>query len=71
MSTKRIRLNLAISESVHNRLLSLVKDSESETITECIRKALTIFEDVTNFQKKGGKIVFVNNEGKEEILKYV
>lgn len=71
MNPKRIRLNLAISETVHDKLLSLVKDSESETVTECIRKSLAVFEDVIRFQKNGGKIIFVNAEGKEEILKYL
>jgi len=45
-ANERIRLNLAITPAVHDRLQRLRELSESETITEVVRRAMSVYDFV-------------------------
>lgn len=41
---KRIRLNLAVTKTVHDRMVRLMKLGECESLTEVVRRALETYE---------------------------
>ena len=65
----RIRLNLAITPQVMGRLERLQELSESETVTECIRKALAVYEELLAVRASGGKIIIETKPGRQEVLR--
>lgn len=62
----RVRLSLHISPEVKERLESLQKRSEAESLTEVIRRALMFYEGLLNLRDADGTIVFRDRKGREE-----
>ena len=67
----RKRLNLSVSQSVNERLERLKTLSESESVTEVIRRSLAVYEELLETQKEGGKVIIRDKNGEDVILKIV
>lgn len=65
---KKVRLNLEIPERTKARLEAVRELSESETITEVIRRAITVYETLLLQQSQGNKILIRNNTGDRELF---
>ena len=68
-STGRIRLSLAISEAVKDRLDRLQEETGSETTTEVVRDALSLYDELLEVQAKGGRLVIRPKRGEEYVLR--
>jgi hypothetical protein len=66
---EKFRLNLEISKTVYDLLRKLQDDSDAPSLTEVIRRSLTLFQLVLDQDKSGGHVVFKNADGTEETLK--
>ena len=66
----QIRLNLAISEVVRDRLDSLQERTDADSMTEVIRRALAVYEELVNVHEAGGTIILVE-DGEEAELRIV
>lgn len=67
----RIRLNLAVSAQVKERLDRLQRTSDAASITEVIRRALAVYEDLLAVRKGGAKIIVEHRGGAKEFLRLI
>lgn len=65
----RTRLSLDVTPAVRERLRSLEERTEAGSITEVIRRALSLYDLVIEHQDEGGKIVFEHSDGARENLR--
>lgn len=65
-SKERVRLNLTVTPKVRDRLERLRKSSDSETLTEVVRRALTVYEETLSVRQAGGRVVFEHADGRTE-----
>jgi hypothetical protein len=65
----RTRLSLDVSPKVREQLDRLEVRTEAGSITEVIRRALALYDLVTEHQSEGGKLVFRHPDGEEESLR--
>ena len=65
----RTRLSLDVSPKVREQLDLLETRTEAGSITEVIRRALALYDLVTEHQSEGGKLVFRFPDAEDEILK--
>ncbi len=70
-TNERIRLNLAITPTVHDRLQRLRDMSESESITEVIRRAMAVYDLVLTHASEGGEVILRNPDGREETVRII
>ena len=68
-ATDRTRLSLDVSPKVREQLDHLEARTEAGSITEVVRRALSLYDLVTEHQVEGGKLVFRHADGDEEILR--
>ena len=68
-ATDRTRLSLDVSPKIREQLDHLEARTEAGSITEVIRRALSLYDLVTEHQMEGGKLVFRHTDGDEEILR--
>lgn len=66
--TKRARLSLDIDQSVRDKLDSLRKKTGAGSITEVIRRAVSVYEGVMDYHAIGGKIILRAPNGVESTL---
>lgn len=72
MKTKvddRIRLSLAVTPQVKGRLDRLLEQTEAESITEVIRRALAIYEELVEVKRSGGRVVLESKTGAREAIR--
>ncbi|MFO1078014.1 MAG: hypothetical protein U1E73_09870 [Planctomycetota bacterium] len=62
-ATERIRIHLAVTPRVKDRLDDLLRKTEAESITEVVRRALSIYDDLVNTALAGGKILLEDKKG--------
>ena len=63
MKTKR--LEIRVTERIHERLLNLKIRTGAGTMTRVFRAALALYESAMDCRSEGGKVVFVYPDGKE------
>lgn len=68
---KKTRLNLDLKEDMKDRLLYLTADIQSPSLTETIRRAVTLCYRIAHHQKRGGKFIFRSQDGSEEVLTFL
>ncbi len=66
---ERIRLNLAITPEVQDRLTRLQELSGSESTTEVIRRALAVYDLLLTHIEQGGKVILRHEGGEEETVR--
>ena len=66
----KVRLNLELPERVRERLERVRVMSEADSLTEVIRRALSIYDTLLTTSKEGGKIILqVDGKERELIIK--
>ena len=67
--TKKVKLNFIVSQKIRDRLTYLQVLTESQSLSDVMRKAVAIYDFIQNEMRDGGKI-FVHYEDKDpkEIL---
>jgi hypothetical protein len=65
---ERVRLSLDVSKRVKNELTRLANRTEAGSLTEVIRRALSLYDLVIEHQEEGGKIIFRHRDKTEEAL---
>lgn len=60
---QRVRLNLTITPRVRDRLERLQASTEAESLTEVIRRALEVYEDLNGVRQDGGRVIVEDNNG--------
>jgi hypothetical protein len=67
--TERVRLNLEIARPVHEQMQALQARSQATSLTEVIRRALALYDLVTEHITNGGEIILKTRKGGEEKLR--
>ena len=60
----RIRLNLALTPAVKERLADLQGRIEADTMTEVIRRALAVYERILELDEEGFALEITDRDGK-------
>ena len=66
---EKVRLNLELSRPVHEQMQALQKRSDASSLTEVIRRALALYDVVTEHLSGGGQVVLRREDGEEEKLR--
>ena len=65
----KVRLNLELPERVRERLERVREMSEADSLTEVIRRALTVYDALlTTTREEGAKVMLRNADGTEKEL---
>ena len=67
--SERSRLSLDVTPTVREQLKSLENRTEAGSLTEVIRRALSLYDLVVEHQEQGGKLIFAHSDGTKETLK--
>ena len=67
-TNKTARLNLRITFEQQRRLEKLMKDSDSASMTDTVRRALAVYEHLWMARKKNQKIIIRDDDGEESDL---
>lgn len=67
---ERIRLNLVVNRQVKDRIDHLQELSEATSITEVIRRALAVYEELLKIREEGRQLV-VEGQGERELLRII
>ncbi len=68
----KVRLNLDLPERVRERLERLQELSEADSLTEVIKRALSVYDALlTATLEEGGKLVLRKEDGSEEVLRLI
>ena len=63
-----VRLNLEVSPMVRGRLERLKDDTEAESLTEVVRRALAVYETLIGLATASHEIVIRDSLGNEQVL---
>ncbi len=61
----RIRLNLVVNHQVKARIERLQALSEGASLTEVIRRALVLYDELLTIRQEGGRFVIENGDARE------
>lgn len=67
---ERIRLNLVVNRQVKDRIEQLQELSEATSITEVVRRALALYEEILKIREEGSRLV-VEGNGEREVLRFL
>ena len=68
---EKVRLNLELSRQVHDQMQTLQKRSDATSLTEVIRRALALYDVITEHLSSGGRIILRHKNGDEENVRLV
>ena len=68
---ERVRLNLELSRQVYDQMQTLQKRSDAASLTEVIRRALALYDAITEHLSEDGRIIFRHKNGSEENVKLI
>ena len=71
MSDKKIRLNLVVSPQVKKRIERLQEASDGASITEVIRRALALYEELIAIRDEGNSLIVESKAGPRERLRFL
>lgn len=57
------RLNLRVSQKVRDRLEKLLARSEAESMSDVVRTALAIYDEILGMQEEGGRLYLETSDG--------
>lgn len=69
ITEKRIRLTLDVPAKVRTKLDELAETSGATSSAEVIRRALSLYSLALEHTAEGGRLVFRNPDGAEEVLR--
>lgn len=67
---ERIRLNLVVNRQVKDRIDHLQELSDATSITEVVRRALAVYEELLTIREEGGQLV-IEGRGERELLRII
>jgi len=67
-STERVRLNLEFPAQIYEQMQTVQQRSNAASLTEVLRRSLALYDMLTEHVRRGGGIVLVDRDGKEEKL---
>ncbi len=68
-AVSKVRLNLELTTAVKEQLEGLQRTSNATSLTEVIRRALALYDLVTEHTSQGGDIILRNRDKTEERLR--
>jgi hypothetical protein len=68
-SADRVRLNLEFPPQIYEQLQEVQRRSNAASLTEVLRRALALYDLVTEHVGEGGKLVLEDRDGKGEKLR--
>ena len=69
MDKSRVRLNLAVSPRVKQRIERLQEATDGASITEVLRRALATYEELIAIRDEGSRLVIETPTGERERLR--
>jgi hypothetical protein len=66
---EKVRLNLEFPAPIYEQLESVQQRSHAASLTEVLRRALALYDLVTEHVVDGGEIVLMDSKGKQEKLR--
>ncbi|MCD0460052.1 hypothetical protein [Roseiconus lacunae] len=63
-----VRLNLALSKEVRDRIESIRDETHAESIAEVIRRAVAVYDLLIEEQQSGGEVLVRNGESESRVL---
>lgn len=68
---KKIRLNLDLTEEIHQRLDQLCDDTDADSRSEVIRRSIAMYDFLVQ-ERKSGSLVFIHEaDGTQTRLKFL
>ncbi len=68
-SPERVRLNLEFPPQIYGLMQRVQKRSNAASLTEVLRRALALYDLITEHVSEGGDIVLVDRAGTKEKLR--
>jgi hypothetical protein len=65
---ERIRLNFVVNRQIKDRIEHLQDVSGATSLTEVVRRALAVYEEVLKIREEGGQLV-IETGGERELLR--
>ena len=65
---ERVRITLAVSPTIKDRLDDLQDRTEAESMTETFRRALAIYEAMVDAKERGAKVIVKEKNGRTRDL---
>lgn len=66
---EKVRLNLELNQQVYHLLQEIQARTGAASITEVLRRSVSLYDLLTEIADEGGNIVLVRPEGTQETLK--
>jgi hypothetical protein len=67
-SSEKVRLNLEFPQEIYNQMQEVQQRSHAASLTEVLRRALALYDLVTEHIVDGGDVALLNRDGKPEKL---
>ncbi len=68
---KKIRMNLDITEEVHQRLQLLCADTSADSRSEVIRRSIALYDFVVREKQSGSTVLIETADGKQKRLEFL
>ncbi|MEM7457140.1 MAG: ribbon-helix-helix protein, CopG family [Planctomycetota bacterium] len=68
MKKKSVRLNLTLTPEAKKRLEKIQRETEADTLTEVIRKAIRLYEIAIERSQNGSRLVLKSDDSEQELL---
>ena len=65
----RVRLTFEFTDEVHAKLIEVKERSGSASIVEVVRRALAVYDLLSDHTAQGGKVVAVHKDGVQEVIR--
>jgi hypothetical protein len=65
----KIRLNLEFTPPIHQQMQAVQVRSHASSLTEMLRRAVALYDLITEHCTHGGEIILRNSKGQDEKLK--
>ena len=62
------RLNLELSDEARQKLETLRKQTDAESLVDVIRRALTVYDFLWNAKNEGGTLIIRSNHREREVI---
>lgn len=63
---EKVRLNLEFAPQIYEQMQAVQQRSHAASLTEVLRRALALYDLVTEHLVDGGNVVLVDGKGKQE-----
>ena len=64
-------MSLAVTKTMKGKLDRLQDAIDAETLTETLRRAVAVYEELIEFKNEGGRVILEDCDGNQEVLRLV